>query len=191
MSEVSHLYRCYKQKETRAFNLLFGHSDWTGWSFRKLVQLAEREAHFLGPKQSTFASMLKHATVDREKISKAFQHAPEIQKAQHRYVVFCYRRLLSSASKPSPRDIGSQPDLNCGNLSDPPDKALESLSPDDVDYASFEESGEHLQDYLFFDIIEKYIDTILHCWQLAREDALSVSTATTGIMSIFSLSSCD
>jgi hypothetical protein len=173
MSEVSHLYRCYKQKETRAFNLLFGHSDWTGWSFRKL------------------ASLLKHATVDREKISKAFQHAPEIQKAQHRYVVFCYRRLLSSASKPSPRDIGSQPDLNCGNLSDPPDKALESLSPDDVDYASFEESGEHLQDYLFFDIIEKYIDTILHCWQLAREDALSVSTATTGIMSIFSLSSCD
>jgi hypothetical protein len=184
MSEFVYLYRCYKQKETRAFNLLFGHSDWKMWSFRKLVELAEREVLSLGPKQGTFASLLKHATVCREKVFEAFQHAPDIRKAQHRYVVFCYRRLLSSVSKTLPRNTESKQDLDCENLDDRVDEGIESPSPDDADHVPPGESGEHLQDYLFFDIIEKYIDTILHFWRLAREDILSVSTATTGMLSV-------
>jgi hypothetical protein len=177
MSEIASLYRCYKQKETRAFNLLFDHSDWRKWSFRRLLQLAECKVPSLGSKRDEFASLLKHATRCREKLFAAFQDAPDTRKAQHRYVVVCYRRLLSIISKTSPRDKGPEwvPDSrNLDNCFD------EAPPPDCPDYVPSGAWGEHFQDYVLFDIIEKYIDIILQSWRLAREDRLNVSTTTTG-----------
>jgi hypothetical protein len=181
MSESGRLYKCYKQKETSAFNLLFGHSEWRAWSFRKLVKLAKLKLSSIGPRRDRFASLLKNATVCREKLSASFLHAPDTQKVQHKYVVVCYRKLLAKVSNMS---AYTQKDpehvLHHSNPSNLLQEVLASPSPVCAEYESLEESCEHLQDYLFLDIIERCIDTIVHLWRLAREDALSISTATTG-----------
>jgi hypothetical protein len=182
MSESARLYRCYKQKETRAFNLLFAHSEWRVWSFRKLVRLAESELPSLGSQKNQFASLLKNATECREKIFAAFLHAPDTRKLQHRYVVVCYRKLLLGVSNtPPPKNEYSECVLDHRKSGE----VTELLSPVYAGNESIEESSEHFQDYLFFDIIENCVDTILQLWRRAREDTLSMSTITTGMLSGF------
>jgi hypothetical protein len=178
MSESNRLYKCYKQKETSAFNLLFGHSEWRTWSFRRLVKLAKLKLPSIGPQRDEFASLLENATASREKLFASFLHAPDSQKLQHKYVVVCYRKLLAGVSNMSVRTSkNSEHVLPFSTPDNLLQEVIESPSPVCAGYESLEES---LQDYMFFDIIEKCVDTIIQLWRLAREDALSISTATTG-----------
>ena len=182
MSETISLYKSYKRKEARAFELLFNHSDWRTWTFRRLSGLAKTKLPFLGRKRDEFASLLESATESRVKISAAFPNAPDVHKAQHRYVVFCYRSILASINGASLQSGASDLDSSHGDLDIRLDEETEGLIPGRTERKSAIENVKDSQDHLFFDILENYVDTILDLWGLAQEDALSISTATTGML---------
>lgn len=177
MSKTTNLYRCYKRKETLAFDLLFGHSNWRYWTFRKLVSLTKRKLPSLGRKRNEFVSLLEAATACRLEIFAAFENAPEIRKAQHRYVVVCYQDILSGLAS-----LHVHPDEVLGGGIGFDDETIDATDYKDLE--SVEESIDSLQGYLFFDILEQYIDAMLFLWRQAREDAISVLTATTGTLMV-------
>jgi hypothetical protein len=167
MSKTTSLYRNYKHKETKAFNLFFGHSAWRNWTFRELVRLTERELPALGRKRAEFLFLLKGATSCRSKIFAAFVDAPELRKSQHRYVVLCYQRILYLISSAENVSADTLPGDHTG-LHVEAANAVNNKPP------ASEETINRLQNYVLFDILEGYIDAILSLWQQAQEGAISI-----------------
>jgi hypothetical protein len=183
MSKNTILYKRYKETETMAFNLVFGHSEWRNWTFRELMRLTEKEIPSLGPSRKVFLSLLKSATACRLKVFANFVNAPEIRKAQHSYVVLCYQRiinLISSADVACPDEVHGHEEDHTG---------FASGAEDSMEQEPTEQTIHRLQGYDLFDILGRYIDAILNLWQQAREEAVSILTATTGTLLVFGVRS--
>jgi hypothetical protein len=171
VTEVHNL-RIHKEKESLAFDLLFRHNDWKSWGFNRVIQEAKVRLPSLEPGSEKFARLLQEAVGYREKLVPFFQHAPKETKVRHNHVIRCFKQLLSY---PQSCDASRFP--------------TDDLRVDIANTASYlthnqleEPHGvdDNVQNYLVFDVLEQLTATIFQTWEQAKNNSLSILTATTG-----------